>query len=149
MTAKFPWRTKHISIREDDFFALRDTFWSVPKGIVYLAEQFVMIYPQRLADLKGMFSQRELLLMIDALKSVKTFPRHLPAGRFFFDHVKFQITDNRYAIKWDVDGDKLLETLSWLMAEPYTILSLALWVWAATHGTHGKDRDDYIKELLK
>lgn len=140
--------TRRITLSNLTYCALRDNLWSVPKGVVYLADQFAMVYPQRLADLKGVFSQRELLLMVDAMKHVEIFPKNLPTGVFFHDHVKFKVMTDRYAIKWDVDGDKLIDTLSWMMAEPYTIMSLAIWAWGATHGPHGKTKGDYVKELM-
>lgn len=106
-----------------------------------------MLWDRRLEDLKNFFTQKELLLFVDALKNVDELPGHIPPGRFLIDTVRYKIEEERYAIKWGVDQQVVMRNLEWADTEPLTMVVLTVWAWAGTHGNHGKNRYDYVKEL--
>gem|GEM_PF-3226612 len=139
-------RQIRISIGKDVFKTLKDTFWTGNGGAVYLLGVFHHTYKQHLHTLKGVFNQRELMLMADSFKRVDKFPGHIPPGRFFMDTIKYQIEENRYAYKWDLDGDKLISKLMLLADKPYRIMCLAVWAFSCTH--NNKAMDDNIKGML-
>lgn len=140
-------RTMHINVPMKVFKTLGNMFWTANGGASYLLTNFYITYKQRLRTLKDVFEPRELLLILDSLKTVDKFPEHIPAGRFLFDTINYQIEENRYAIKWDINPEPLLDKVSSLKADPFTAMCFSLWAWAFSH-TNSKPRDEYVKELL-
>ena len=123
---------------------LAETFERKSPGAEMVLEMAQGLYRRMMRDLKGVFTEEELLLMIDVLNSTLLTPRM--AG----EHL---LADCEDAIKLDgldglhgVDPGKFLEKLRGL--SPYQVAWLEIWVKAYWwhHEEHGDPRE-YVESL--
>jgi hypothetical protein len=139
----------HISEASAKFYA--EIFANLHTGATYALDSFPPLYRRTLQDLKGIFLEPELMLMIDVFNSTALTPAL--AGQ----HLEIQVADgielDGLDEKWKVDKEKILKKISALPL--FSAACLEIWAngfWYANEDDQkdldGKQFKAWVKQLL-
>jgi hypothetical protein len=132
-----------ISEQAEKFY--RENFANVNAGTAYVLGAFPGMYGRAMADMRGVFSRGELMLMLDVCNGLWLTPAL--AG----EHITIQVADgmeiDRLDEKWKIDKKQLLEKLQKLS----TLHLACLEIWAEAfwgQEEHGnKQLEKWVKKL--
>lgn len=131
----------YISERTSNFI---DTWFDKRNpGIEFILETFYYTYNHALAEIKGLFTDAELNLIIDAFNGTLLTPQII--GQHLLpqmeDSCKFEFLDE----KWEVKKDDLLKKISGLT----NFQKAAVEMWATTlWQKHNGEKIDKFKKIL-
>lgn len=133
-----------ISEAAEKFF--REHFPNVNAGATYTLDAFPGLYGRAMADMRGVFTRAELMLMLDVCNGLWLNPGL--AGQ----HMTIQVADgmeiDRLDEKWKVEKKQILEKLHGMSV--FQLAFLEIWAgsfWEkANHGP--KDFEKYLEKLL-
>ena len=132
-----------ISEEAEKFF--RENFANVNAGTTYVLDAFPGLYGRAMADMRGVFSRAELMLMLDVSNGLWLNPGL--AGQ----HMTIQVADgmeiDRLDEKWKVGEKEILKKLQGLST--FHLACLEVWAGAfweqEEHNT--KQFDKWVKKL--
>ena len=141
----------HISEASAKFYA--ENFTTLHAGSTYALDSFPTLYRRAFHDLKGVFSEPELMLMIDVFNSTALMPQL--AGQ----HLEIQVADgiklDGLDEKWKIDKKEMLKKIAALPI--FSLACLEIWAngfWYADENGKkdkdltGKDFKEHMKQLL-
>ena len=140
-----------ISEASAKFYA--DQFTTLNYGTTYTLDSFPVLYQHTLHDLKGVFSEPELMLMIDVFNATALMPQL--AGQHFEIQVRDGIELDGLDEKWKIDKEALLKKIEALPI--FSIACLEIWAngfWYADEKTRakkdlsGKEFKEWVRPLF-
>src|SRR5687768_2541734 len=96
-------------ISDETLETLESMFETKNAGAIYVLEMWPMLYQRALAEIRGRFSNAEAKLILDALNGLLLTPGI--AGQHLAIEVQDSITLNSYHTKWDVNPERIMETI--------------------------------------
>jgi hypothetical protein len=139
----------HISEASAEFYA--ENFSTLHAGTTYALDLFPALYRRTLQDLKGIFIEPELMLMIDVFNATALMPQL--AGQ----HLEIQVADgielDGLDEKWKVDKKSILKKIETLPI--FSAACIEIWAngfWYANEEAQkdldGKQFKTWVKQLL-
>ena len=139
----------HISEASAKFYA--DQFTTLNYGTTYTLDSFPVLYQHTLHDLKSVFSEPELMLMIDVFNATALMPQL--AGQHFEIQVRDGIELDGRAEKWKIDRDVMLKKIAALPI--FSLACLEIWANGFWYGNEENQKDldgeqfrEWVKQLL-
>lgn len=132
-----------ITEKSAEFY--KTTWGSVNGGTTYILDAFPGLYKRTLHDLKGRFTRKELMLMIDVNNGLWLTPGI--SGQHMSAQVSDGIALDRIDEKWEIDGDTLNKKVADLSI--FEAACLEIWIMAFWEQDDHGNIEDWVGELVK
>lgn len=122
-----------------------NTYDSVSSGIKTILEAWKYVRSNTLDELKGIFTEDELLDLVYIFKKIPTEIKHLCKKEFVIHIVKGRLDEYRGQVDWNIDEDKFINKLDTLTsAQCFILIERIRQYW--TSGQKGEE-EEALKQL--